>query len=145
MALSQYLIYFNSGLPLKHHLSKVLDDGCNRATTWKKYGEPYNFNRWSSFDSSPEFSTSYLQQATCFQDETRTVTYIYYVENYATMCLHLTQVKKHFTFLKEVYSTVLHHSKSMVGVDLGVKRLATLSNGFLQIQAAVEKRHGFKG
>ncbi|WP_366534919.1 RNA-guided endonuclease InsQ/TnpB family protein, partial [Vibrio parahaemolyticus] len=150
----------------------------------------------------------------------------HYVENYATMCLHLTQVKKHFTFLKEVDSTVLqqtlkdldkaykdafdktqpnkrmpvtkkrskcnngfrytgrfkvedrrvylpklgsfgffksrdiigkiknttvthkaghwyvsfqteyeradrpHNSKSMVGVDLGVKRLATLSNGF---------------
>ncbi|EGQ8301742.1 hypothetical protein AKG60_18205 [Vibrio parahaemolyticus] len=150
----------------------------------------------------------------------------HYVENYATMCLHLTQVKKHFSFLKEVDSTVLqqtlkdldkaykdafdktqpnkrmpvikkrsrcnngfrytgrfkvegrrvylpklgffgffksrdiigkiknttvthkaghwyvsfqteykraerpHYSKSMVGVDLGVRRLATLSNGF---------------
>ncbi|MDW1584558.1 MULTISPECIES: transposase, partial [unclassified Vibrio] len=32
------------------------------------------------------------------------------VENYATMCLHLTQVKKHFTFFKEVDSTVLQQT-----------------------------------
>ncbi|WP_038130013.1 helix-turn-helix domain-containing protein, partial [Vibrio fluvialis] len=34
----------------------------------------------------------------------------HYVESYATMCLHLTQVKKHFTFLKEVDSTVLQQT-----------------------------------
>lgn len=64
---------------IKIHVAETLsywDDGGTRATTWKKYGEPYNCNDWSSFDSSAEPGTSYLQQATCSQDETRTVTYI---------------------------------------------------------------------
>lgn len=34
----------------------------------------------------------------------------HYVESYQTMCLALTQVKKHFTFLKDVDSTILQQT-----------------------------------
>ncbi|MGD1523977.1 RNA-guided endonuclease InsQ/TnpB family protein [Vibrio harveyi] len=34
----------------------------------------------------------------------------HYVESFQTMCLHLTQVKKHYTFLKEVDSTTLQQT-----------------------------------